>query len=153
MFNLGILGLNKFAIGGVVLLGLYAGWQKIKVVGLEKDLIVITQSRDSWKASDAKLRVKVTQVEASAKKANDLNNEYLKTVRLSQHNYLELQQELKNVTQKSEEISRIFAEHDFEFLLMSKPSLMQRRIRNGTKRLFESFKAEGDPTGTSSGNN
>lgn len=134
--------LTKFSLGSALSLLIFAGWQHIKVLNLEKDLIVITESRDKWKASDGKLRLKVTEIEQAAELADDLNEAHLKTIKQSQENYLALQEELKDANQRYQELSNIFAEHDFEYLLKAKPGLMQRVIRNGTKKVFESFVPE-----------
>lgn len=145
--------LNYIVIGSFLALGALTGYQKISILGLEKDLIVVEQQKQRWKESDVKLRAKLGEVETSAKQANDLNNEYLKTVREMQVEYTELQKELRDANQQTEELSRIFAEHDFEYLLKAKPGLMQRRIRRGSQRLFERFRPERDPSSTPSDNN
>ena len=82
-------------------------------------------------------RVKELDAETNQSTINRLQEDNAKMNELSK----ELQSDLAEATKYKDELIEKLQKHDLTRLSLKKPGLIEKRINNGTKELFESFES------------
>jgi len=122
-----ITGFKGYIIGGaliiVTVVGAYLYWKNLKqeIELLENEKAVAIDANES-------LQETLNRVQSEQERLNELRND--------------LQTALDDATVDKEELSRILRKHDLEKLSREKPGLIEKRINDGTKNIFDQLERD-----------
>lgn len=115
--NLKIVGIlaSVLAVAGAMFY-FYFTYSQDKIAGLNEK--VATQEVKNKVLEEDNKKIK----ENVAKQANNLNN---------------LSTEVNKIKKETSQLGQTLSRHDFDYLVKKKPGLMEKRINNGTKKVFK----------------